>query len=943
MFNNNRVAKAIRLALVLGASSAVISAPVFAEEAGAEAIEKIQVTGSRISRSDIETPIPVTIIGRADILAMGALNVADILNSTPVAIAGSDQSNSAFTTSSVGVQTTQLRGLGDSRTLVLVNGRRFVSGISPSSGYAVDLNAIPTSMIERVEILKSASSAIYGSDAVAGVINIITRSDFQGVEVNAQAGISAESDRKKHSISITAGNTWDTGNASIAVGFDVDEGLKSSDRAFSAYDQAVFLDLDGKEYIGNLFSSYPPQGHVIGDSNRPDYNGDGTLYDGASDGFNRADYRQLITPLDRKYVAMNLRQELFSNVEFFVEANYNNSTTNGSTIEPFGLNTNSIYIPERGGTGGISMTNPMIPDLLYDNLIANGLTDADNIPAMSRRLVEFGPRSTDLQRDTIRVVQGIDWDINDNWMFNTYVSWGKTDQTQNNGGQINIERAALALDVEVNADGDFQCVDQLARLQGCAPLDLFSAGSISDAAVAYVGSPAKVTGTAEQLVFAATVTGELPFTLSGGNIATAFGLEHRNEKGVHNPGDLAQTGASSTNKSAPTDGEFSTDDIFAEVVLPILDNLAVNLAARYSDHSITGGDTTWNASIEYSPIETLKLRASAATAIRTPNIGNLFGGRGETFSGVTDPCSGLTASDTSQAAVNCLSIQEIADRVEADGAFNLTQVELQSTGGTIGGSEDVNVETADSMSFGFVWEITDGLSMTLDYYDIEIEDAISTTSRSTVLKRCFNVDPSDFDPSCAGQSVRDSNGALTEVHSGTGNENDIATSGIDLEVSYSVDLGPGVFTTDFLWNHTNEYIYTSIESGESVDYVGEVTTPDDRANLNLAYTMDDWSFSWRMRYWGESVDSIQEFNRNMTNYEPLTDFNDFDAVLYHDITATYFVNENTDVTLGIRNLLDEDPQFAGQGSNSGGTGINTVSEAYDVTGQYLNASITVRF
>ncbi len=938
MFNNNRVAKAIRLALVLGVSSAVISAPVFAEEAGAEEeIEKIEVTGSRISRSDIETPIPVTIIGRADILAMGALNVADILNSTPVAIAGSDQSNSAFTISSVGVQTTQLRGLGDSRTLVLVNGRRFVSGISPSSGYAVDLNAIPTSMIERVEILKSASSAIYGSDAVAGVINIITRSDFQGVEVNAQAGISAESDRKKHSISITAGNTWGTGNASIAIGFDVDEGLKSTDRAFSAYDQGILLDADGKEYIGTIFSSYTAQGRV------GDYNTDGTLYDGATDGYNRAEARQLITPLDRKYVAMNLRQELSSNVEFFVEANYNNSTTNGSTIEPYALSTDDIYLPERGGTGGISMMNPMIPELLYDNLIADGLTNADNMPALVRRLVEFGPRSTDLQRDTIRIVQGIDWDINDNWMFNTYMSWGKTDQTQNNGGQINVERAALALDVELNADGDLQCVDLLARLQGCAPLNLFSAGSISDAAIAYVGSPAKVTGTAEQFVFAATVTGELPFTLSGGNIATAFGLEHRNEKGVHNPGDLAQTGASSTNKSDPTDGEFSTDDIFAEVVLPILDNLAVNLAARYSDHSITGGDTTWNASIEYSPIETLKLRASAATAIRTPNIGNLFGGRGETFALVTDPCSGVTASDTSQAAVNCLTISEIADRVEADGAFNLTQVEAQGTGGTIGGNEDVKAETADSMSFGFVWEITDGLAMTLDYYDIEIEDAISTTSRSTVLSRCYEVAPNEFDPTCAGQAVRDSNGALTEVHSGTSNENDIATSGIDLEISYSADLGSGVFTADFLWNHTNEYIYTSIESGESIDYVGEVTSPDDRANLNLAYSMDDWSFSWRMRYWGESVDSVVGNNYNFSDWTPLTDFNDFDAVVYHDISATYFVNDSTDITLGIRNLLDEEPQFAGQGFSKGSTGINTVSEAYDVTGQYLNASITVRF
>jgi outer membrane receptor protein involved in Fe transport len=939
MYNNSKVAKAIRLAMMFGAAAA-ISAPTFAAAAdeGAEEIEKIQVTGSRIKRTDMESPVPVTVIGRSDILAMGALNVADVLNSNPVAIAGSSQSNSGFSTSGVGLSTTELRGLGESRTLVLVNGRRFVSGRSPSAGYAVDLNAIPTSMIERIEILKSASSAIYGSDAVAGVVNIITRSDFEGVEVNAQTGISSESDRKKASLSITAGNTWDSGSASIAIGYDDDEGLKSSDRSFSEFDEAIQIDENGNEIRGRVNSSYPPQGRVGG------YNADGTPFQGSLvDGFNRASYRQLVTPLERKYVAFNIRQNISDSVQFFAEANWNNAATNGSTIEPTPFNTNDVFLPARGGTGGISMTNPMVPGLLYDKLIADGLTDADNIPAMVRRMVEFGARSTDLERDTIRVVQGLDWEIDDNWMFNTYLSWGKTDQSQDNGGQINIERAALAFDVEVNARGELQCADELARIQGCVPLNLFSAGSITDAAVDYVKSPAKTSGQAEQFVFAASVTGELPLELPGGNIATAFGLEHRLEKGVYNPGDLAQTGSSSTNKAAPTDGKFSTDDIFAEAILPILDNLELDLAARYSDHSITGGDTTWNVGVEYSPFDSLMLRGSAATAIRTPNIADLYGGRGETFAGVSDPCSGITATDTSQAAINCLSIPEVAARVNADGSFELTQVEAQSTGGTVGGSDQVKAETADTYSFGFVWQVVDGLSMTLDYYDVSISDAISTTSRTTVLNRCFDVPAGEFDPSCGGNAVRDFKGALTEVDSGTSNENNIETSGLDLEVSYSVEMGPGTFTADLLWNHTNEYNVISIEDGTSVDYAGEVLSPEDRANLNLAYRMDDWSFAWRMRYWGESVDSVEEANFNFSTFAALEDSNNFDAVLYHDISATYYISDNAEVNVGIRNLFDEEPQFAGQGFNNGATGVNTVPEAFDVTGQYLNASVTVRF
>lgn len=940
MYNNSKVAKSIRLALMIGAAAtATVSTSAFSAEEEAEGVERIQVTGSRIQRTDMETSVPITVIGRSDILEMGALNVADILNSSPVTIAGSDQSNTSFTNASVGLNTSQLRGLGDERTLVLVNGRRFVSGVSPSVGYAVDLNAIPTSMIERIEILKSASSAIYGSDAVAGVINIITRKGFDGVEFSAQTGTSADSDRDKLSLSVTAGGSWDTGSVTMAIGYDEDDGLKSSDRAFSEFDQAIIHDDNGNEIVGIVNSSYPPQGRVGG------YNGDGTVFAGSAvEGFNRASYRQLVTPIERKYAAFNFKQELSTDVEYFSEVNWNSSKTNGSTIEPTPFTTDDVFLPDRGGMGGISMTNPMVPQLLHDNLIADGLTDADNIPAMVRRMVEFGARSTDLERSTIRVVNGVDWNIDDNWMFNAYVAWGQTDQQQDNGGQINVERAALAFDVEVNGDtGAFQCVNDLARLQGCVPLNMFSAGSITDAAVDYVRSPAKTSGQVEQFITAASVTGELPFALPGGQVAVAFGAEHRQEKGVYKPGDLAQTGSSSTNKSDATKGSFTTDDIFVEAILPVLDNLELDLAARYSDHSITGADTTWNVGIEYSPVEAIMFRASAATAIRTPNVADLYGGRGETFASVADPCSGVTATSTGNASLNCLSIPEIAARVAADGAFNLTQVEAQSTGGTTGGSPDVKAETADTISAGFVWQIADGLSMTVDYYEVSIEDAITSTSRTTVLNRCFDVSPSEFDSSCAGNSLRDYKGALTAVHSGTSNENNIDTSGYDFELNYTTEIGSGTFGADFIWNHTNEYIITSIADGTSVDYAGEVLSPDDRANLNLRYTMDDMSFSWRMRYWGKSVDSVDEENFVYFAWSPLEEYNNFDAVVYHDISATYFVSDNTNVSLTVRNLFDKKPPVANQSSLNGGTGINTVSEAYDVTGQYFSLNLTTKF
>ncbi|TLU64860.1 TonB-dependent receptor [Thalassotalea litorea] len=928
-----------------------LSTAVYAQDEEIEEVERIEVTGSRIKRTDLETPVPVTVIGRDDILETGALNVADVLNQSPVAIAGSDQSNTSFTTGSVGLNTTALRNLGQSRTLVLVNGRRFVSGVAPSTGYAVDLNSIPASMIERIEILKSASSAIYGSDAVAGVVNIITRKDFEGVELNAQTGISSESDREKYSVNMTAGNSWDTGSVTMAIGYDDDKGLKSSDRDFSEFDQAIVLDDDGNEMIGNIFSSYPPAGRVGG------YNTDGTPFDFAStegsDRFNRASYRQLVTPIERKYAALNLKQELAESVEMFTEVNWNTSKTNGSTIEPTPFDAISdVYLPDRGGEVGLLISNPMVPQGLRDALLADGYAADDPLPGLVRRMVEFGARSTNVERDTVRIASGFDWDVSDSWVVNAFISWGKTDQRQENGGQVNVERAAKAFDVVEDGMGGLKCRDDLAVLQGCVPLNLFGEGTVTPAAVDYIQVPAKVFGQAEQFVVGASIAGELPLELPGGYIGTAFGAEHRLEKGVFQPGDLAQTGASSTNRSEPTNGSFYTNDIYGEVSLPIFDAFLVDAAARYSDHEIVGGQTTWNLGLEFSPFESLMLRTSLATAVRTPNIADLYGGRGETFASVSDPCNNLQSdgSDGIDANVraNCLSIPEIAARVAAQGEFALTQIEAQSAGGTIGGSTSVQEETADTFSAGFVWQILDDLSMTVDYYDIAIEDAIATTSRSTVLSRCFDVESSQFDATCTDASgqigaIRDANGALVEVNSGTSNENNFDTKGVDFELSYRLETGMGDFTADLVWNHLIEYIQTSIEDGSEIDFTGQVFTPENRANLNLGYQLDDWAFAWRMRYWDSSKDSVDGGNFNFTDFAPLADANVFPSVVYHDIFASWYITDDTSLTLNVRNLFDKKPPFAGQGFASGGTGINTVSEAYDVTGQYFQFSLTMTF
>lgn len=904
-------------------------------------VEKVQVTGSRIKRTDMEGPVPVAVITSADIAATGSINVSDILKTQPVTISTNNTSSTTFSTSSVGVNNTALRNLGESRTLVLVNGRRYVSGLSPSVGYAVDLNSIPAPMIERIEILKSASSAVYGSDAVAGVINIILKDDFEGVELNSQVGMSEEGDSERHLFNVTAGGAWDSGNAWVSAGFDNSQGIRASDREFSKNDIAVLLDENGEEYYGNVFSSYPPQGRVGG------YNGDGTPFTYSSDpensdGFNRGSYRQLVTPLERKYAAAGARYELSDAASLFTEVQWNSTSTKDSTIEPYPFDMNDIWIPDRGGVGGLDVNSPLLPELLRNNLINDGVTNLNQVPWV-RRMVEFGARSTDLSRDTVRIAAGVDFEINDDWALDTYITWGRTQQSQENGGQINLERARYALDVVEGPNGELQCADDIARLQGCVPFDVFGAGTISDEAVNYLKVPAKTFGEVEQLVISAVLTGELPLELEGGYSGVAFGIEYRDEKGAYSPGDLAQTGASSTNQSSPTNGEFDTLDVFAELSLPLLETLTLDLAARYSDHSIVDGQFTWNVGVEYRPMETLMLRASAATAVRTPNISDLFGGRGETFAVVADPCNGVTASDTSVVAQNCLSIAGVMQRVEENGSFTLSQVEAQSAGGTIGGNINVTEETSDSWSLGLVYEITDNFSVTMDYYNFEIDDAIDTTSRSVVLQRCFNQSPDTFDASCGGAALRNAGGVLTEVHSGTSNENILKTSGIDLELDYTQDLSFGTLKAGLIWNHISKYEQIGIFDGSVLDYKGEASNPEHRAAINLDLSTGDVAYSWRMRYWHDVVDSTEGENFNFSSFGGLEKHNNISAQIYHDVSSSIMVSDHMEVRVGVNNVFDKQPPLLGQGTKHGGTGINTYSAAYDVVGRYYYAGVSYTF
>ena len=953
--------KTLRLAVALAATGAMVALlpTANAQQEQQEAIEEIVVTGSHIKRDTFNYSTPVSVIDNVEIESTGTTNLGDLLQTLPQSISTFNNANTAFFTTYSGLNLTDLRYLGTDRTLVLVNGRRFVSGAPPGGGYGVDLNSIPTGIIERIEVLTGGASAVYGSDAVAGVVNIITRTDFEGMELGVQVGASTEGDKNKQDVTFTVGGEFGQGGfAVVSVGYSDDDPLRSREREPSSLDR-VYSDEDGDgwgETAVFLGSSYPPQGRLTTPAGNS-WNGDGSAFefsDGITnipaDNFNRAAYRTIFNPVERRFAAANASYPISDRISAFTEINWSAVATD-SEIEPFALSINDdVYQFSRGGNYGLDVaSNLMMPDLLKTNLLADGITNTNQLGTNSwvRRLIEFGPRASQVDRTTTRGLAGLDIELSDNWDLEIYASYGRTEQNQENTGQINTERAAFALDVELAPDGvTLQCVSELARIQGCAPFNPFGEGTITPEAVRYLQAPGNLKTIVEQEIVHLGVSGDTGWELPGGLVALAGGLEYRKETGAEiNPG-FNQTGIGGGNATAPTNGDFDVSEVYGEINVPVLSRLTLDAAARYGDYSTVGGQTTWKVGFDAALLDSLRFRGTYSESVRAPNIADLYAGAGETFANVNDPCDGVDNTTTGQIAENCRSIQVVQDRINDQGAFILTQPEKQGTGGFIGGNEFVGEETAESYTFGIVWQpgFAEAFSAAVDFYNIEIDQGIATTSRNTVLQRCYDVATADFDPTCGpglapgGRVRRDARpgaGALIGVDSGTSNENRFETQGVDIELSYSMDLGPGVLGADLVWNQLFKWDEIGIFTGDLDENAGEILTPDSRASFNLQYGWGDWSAFWRARYWSSAKDSNtpELFNENdcfcANGLAPSA--NEVSAYVYHDISLAWGNGPYT-VRLGLLNAFDKEPPMLPQFTQFGVTGVNTAPEAYDTVG-----------
>ena len=793
--------RAVRCVLFAGSVSVVSATLSFAatpKEEEEEDITEVVVTGSRIARPDIEASTPVQIINAEAIAEQGAPNVADILQELPsVGTPGLARSNSNFLTSSNGVSTINLRNMDDKRTLVLVNGRRVVSGVGGTS--TVDVNNIPTDLIDNVQVLTGGASAAYGSEAIAGVVNFTLKQNFEGVSLRAQSGLTSENDRKQNLVSLTFGqNIAERGNVTFNIQYDKDDGLRSRERALSANDRPAR-------------SAYVPQGYFFPNSlNEGEddyygadwtYNASNQLQEGFSipvDGFNRNAERYIAVPLERKIYTLLAHYDITERTQVFFEGGYSDMDSN-SSLEPLATDNSDAVLPDGTTSAGLTLDNPFIPAEIRADMIA---ANAETLTVIKRMNNVFD-RSNVNTRDFRRFVVGFKGEVFDDWKWDVFYNHSQTKEYTASETALR-DRYYYALDAIAGAGGTVICRDAAARANGCVPFDPFGFNSVSAESAAYITNNGQLDtykARVEQKQVAANITGSV-FALPAGDLMMAAGLERRWEESAEVYSADTQAGNTMGNALSNTFGDYTVNEAYVETIVPILkdlpaaESLEFEAAGRLGDYSTVGNVFSWKAGLNWAPIADVRFRAVYSVATRAPNIGELYQGANQTFpTGLLDPCDGTTATSPGAAAAYCRTLPGVAQQIVQNGVFEYTQRDTQSIEGEDSGNPNVSEEEAETWTVGFVFtpQFAPNFTASLDWFQIQIDDAITLLPRQFAIDQC--VATAGASPLCAYE-VREqpgtprprTPGTIYQINANFINAASIKTKGVDLAAAYSFDF-----------------------------------------------------------------------------------------------------------------------------------------------------------
>ena len=967
------------------ALSLMVAQPLYAQQATvpaepAQKTEKIEVTGTRIPPPNLEGASPVTVIDAASIKMDGVRSVENLLNNLPQVFAdqGGSVSNGA-----TGTATVNLRGLGPTRTLVLVNGRR-VPGGSPRAGTAsaaADLNQIPAPLIKRVEILTGGAGAVYGSDAVAGVVNFIMNNKFEGVQVefnqsfynhqqqnpsgvadplirgraltNASQFIvpgDKSSDGRIYDANLLMGANFANGkgNATVFFSYKKEDSLQQSERDFSsctlASNAAGFT-------CGGSSTSFP--GRVLNLTtgvSRTVANAAGNTraFSASLDQFNFAPYNFYQRPSDRYGFNASVNYDLNDKVNLYSEFSFHDDHT-VARIAPSGLFFG-------GATFTMRFENPLLSSDWKRDLGLLKAGDTSDV-FIGRRNVEGGPREDDIRHTSFRTVVGVKGELDKVWSYDVFMQTAKVIYQNTFKNDFSFARAALALDAVVGPNGTPVCRSVVNGTDtNCVPYNFWSLGGVTQAALGYIQIPGFQKGSTEQTIAGGSVSADLgaygfklPTAKNG--IGVAFGVEQRTEKlqldtdVAFSTGDLAGGGGAIIG----VQGKYTVKDIFAEVRAPLIEGaqfahlLSVNGSARHSDYSINQKTDSYGFGIEWAPVQAVRARGSFQRAARAANVHELFDVQANAlFTASSDPCAGevptATLAQCQRTGVTAAQYGKILD--SPAGQYNALT----------GGNPNLKPETSDSFTVGLVFEPMRNMSATIDAFDIKIKDVISTLPPNIVLQKCLS----------SGQFcdliTRDIIGTFWAQPAGrivatNVNIAKVRTSGVDLGFNYSRKLqGYGSLGLNVNGTLITKAENEPIPGGGTYDCKGlhgatcGVPTPKWRSKVRGTWTTPwdiDLAITWR------HIDGVANEG---TSSNPLLSatLNDIDKKLasrdYFDLAASWNATRQLTFRGGINNLLDKDPPIVNNGTLAGAFGNgNTYPQVYDTLGRRVFINATYKF
>ena len=1003
MFKKHAVSVAVTLAFagpVLAADAddavavkATQNAKVTEKKAEDKDVEKIVVTGSRLRRDSFSVATPLVTMDRDAIADTGLGSLSEILiDNMPAVYEGSSNSTTQSSVTATGLSTINLRGLGTSRTLTLIDGRRVVS--NSHTGTYVSLNTMPAGMVKKVETITGGASAAYGSDAIAGVVNIITQKDKEGFSAKVRTGESTNGGGKENSLDLSFGTSFgdDRGYVFASASYDRQHGLFAHDRERAQVPDAYTYDddemcnamytVDGYACMRDIENGMAGwvnlsdgiAGGVFGEDKdndtqfwfdesgiRDDWKGNEEIY-----GVNSTQWVAIKVPDEALVAAVKVDYELNDDISsyFQVQLSKNKSLNKKSPEDIYeregAAAFNSDGEPYTERLDYMTWDNPYIPDEMKPH---EELWEKSGRIYFDRRLHEVGQVTTDNTRTTMRSWAGLQGTLFDgDWDWDVSVGYGTFKQEQIRLNEINVPKLNSALKAEYAEDGvTIQCKEAEARADGCVPVNLFGIGSISEDAANYIRHNATFDSDLTQFNALGYIAGDL-FELPAGPVSAVFGAEYRRDTQSVETDEVSKRGGVSFNIIPSYSGEVEVSEVFAEFAFPLLKdsfaakNLSAEVSVRAADYSMdqVGNVGSYKAGIIWEPIEGYALRTNYSVAQRAPNIKELLSPIAGDYDTIADICKDTTADSTKPGHDNCRKDPGIQATIESDedGTFNLADTGYSPSAG----NDQLFEETGTTFTFGVTLAPTqlEGFRLAIDYFDIEIEDVITTLSNEQILSGCYNppagVEYGESNQYC-NAITRDGEGRLTEVVQTYFNADMMATRGYDVAAEYAIDLDDlgslklKAHYTHLLEDSTTKEVNGELETTDTLGY--RSYSFEDVASASATWRLDDLRIRWSTKFKGSVKDSLsretsylgyladnaeecaEATDKCIANPEPLA-FQDLGSYIKHSVSASYNIDLEDDASVrvygGVNNIFDNNGPFiiSGKGnytsSYGGGVG-----------------------